>query len=85
VPAGVWVGGSTADVALEAVSALLSSLARITTAAAVAIRAAIAMMSSVRTRLKWERRTTDGCWAGIGCPMTASCVRGGRFGGRPVD
>ena len=25
------------------------------------------------TRLKWERRTTDGCCAGIGCPMTASC------------
>ena len=51
-----------------------SSVARITTAAAKASRAAIAMMSSARTRLKWERRTTDGCCAGIGCPMTASCV-----------
>src|SRR5215210_2391436 len=55
---------------------LSSSFTRITTAAARAMRAAIAITSSARTALKWLRRTTDGCCEGIGCPMTASCVVG---------
>jgi len=33
-------------------------------------------VSSDRTSLKCERRTTEGCCAGIGCPMTASCCEG---------